>query len=131
MPYDKTVFEHWKKQGVLTSLHICGRSSPIWEHMAETGTDNIEIDQTVDLAEGKNRLGARVCIAGNLDPSAAMYHGTADQVEKAARDCIQAAEAGGGFVLSPGCVVMPGFPANNLHTLVRTAREYGRYALPN
>jgi len=131
MPYDKVVFEHWKKQGVLTSLHICGKSSPIWEYMIETGADNIEIDQTVDLAEAKNRLGDRICIAGNLDPSAAMYHGTPDQVEKAARGCIQAAGAGGGFALSPGCVVMPGFPPNNLHALVRAAREYGRYTLPH
>jgi len=129
MPYDKAVFEHWKKQGVLTSLHICGKSSPIWQYMIETGTDNIEIDQIADLAEAKSTLGDRICIAGNLDPSATMYHGTPDEVEKAAKECIQAAGGGGGFILSPGCVVMPGFPPSNLHALVRAARTYGRYTL--
>lgn len=131
MPYDKAVFEHWKKEGVLSSLHICGKSSRIWEYMIETGTDNIEVDQTVDLAEAKRTFGGRVCLAGNLDPSAAMYHGTPDQVERASRECIKAAGAGGGYILSPGCVVMPNFPQGNLDALVRAAREYGRYPLPN
>jgi len=128
MPYEKIVFEHWKKHGALTSLHICGKSKPIWNEMIETGTDNIEVDQTVDLAEAKRKLCSRVCLTGNLDPSAVMYHGTSDEVERAARKCIQAAGAGGGYILSPGCVVMPGFPPTNLDALVRAARDYGRSA---
>jgi uroporphyrinogen-III decarboxylase len=49
MPYDKLVFEQWKKEGALTSLHICGKSTSIWDYMVETRTHNIEVDQTVDL----------------------------------------------------------------------------------
>jgi len=131
MPYDKIVFEHWKKEGVLTSLHICGKSTPIWEYMIETGTDNVEIDQTVDLAEAKKKLADRVCLTGNVDPSAVVRYGTLDEVETKSRECIQAAGAGGGYVLSPGCVVMPGFPPSNLETLARAASEYGRYPLPS
>lgn len=127
MPYDKMVFDQWRKEGVLTSLHICGKSTAIWDDMIQTGTHNIEVDQTVNLAEAKNRVGHRVCLTGNIDPSAVIRHGTTDEVEKKTRECIEAAGSGGGYVLSPGCVVMPGFPRSNLETMVHVARENGRY----
>jgi uroporphyrinogen decarboxylase len=131
MPYDKLVFEQWKKQGVLTSLHICGKSTLIWDCMIETGTHNIEVDQTVDLGEAKRKTGGRVCLTGNLDPSAVIRYGTPDEVEKKTRECMQAAGAGGGYVLSPGCVVMPGFPPANLDAMMRAARERGRRSQSN
>jgi uroporphyrinogen decarboxylase len=129
MPYDKLVFEQWKKEGVLTSLHICGKSTSIWDYMVETGTHNVEVDQTVNLAEAKRKVGARVCLTGNVDPSAVVYYGTTDEVERKSRECIDAAAEGGGYVLSPGCLVMPNFPAKNLEMLFKVAREYGRYPL--
>ena len=131
MPYDKLVFEQWKKEGVLTSLHICGKSTSIWDYMIETGAHNIEVDQTVDLAEAKRKVGGRVCLTGNLDPSAVIRYGTPADVEKKTRECIQAAAAEGGYVLSPGCVIMPGFPPANLDAVARVARESGRYAQRN
>jgi uroporphyrinogen decarboxylase len=97
--------------------------------MVETGTDNIEIDQSIDIAEAKKQIGDRVCLTGNLDPSALVYHGTVDEVRRESRKCIEAAAQGGGYVLSPGCLVMPGFPPSNLEVLFTTAREYGRYPL--
>jgi uroporphyrinogen decarboxylase len=131
MPYDKLVFEQWKKEGVLTSLHICGKSTSIWDYMIETGTHNIEVDQTVDLAEAKRKVGGRACLTGNLDPSAVIRYGRPDEVEEKTRECIQVAAAGGGYVLSPGCVVMPGFPPANLDAVARVARESGRYPQRN
>jgi uroporphyrinogen decarboxylase len=129
MPYDRIVFDRWKKDGVLTSLHICGKSSSIWDYMVETGTDNIEIDQSVDIAEAKRQIGEHVCLTGNLDPSAVMYYGTIDEIERKSRECIEAAAHGGGYILSPGCLVMPNFPPSNLEMLFKVAREYGRYPL--
>ncbi len=129
MPYDKMVFEQWKKQGVLTSLHICGRSTSIWADMIATGVQNVEVDQTVDLAEAKVKIGDRVCITGNLDPSATIRHGTTYQVASKSKECIEAGAANGGYVLSPGCVVMPEFPLKNIETMVRVARQYGQYPL--
>jgi len=126
MPYDKLVFEQWKKEGALTSLHICGKSTSIRDYMVETRTHNIEVDQTVDLADAKRKVGGRVCLTGNLDPGAIIRYGAPGEVEKKTRECIQAAGAGGGYVLSPGCVVVPGFPPANLDAMMRPARESGR-----
>jgi len=127
MPYDRAVFNEWKKEGVLTSLHICGKSTAIWGDMVETGTHNIEVDQTVDIGEAKGKVEHHACLTGNIDPSAVIRYGTTEEVEKKTRECIEAAGSGGGYVLSPGCVVMPGFPQSNLETMMRVARESGRY----
>jgi uroporphyrinogen decarboxylase len=96
--------------------------------MVETGTHNIEVDQTVDLAEAKGKVAHRACLTGNIDPSAIIRYGTTEEVENKTRECIQAAGSGGGYVLSPGCVVMPGFPQVNLETMMHVARESGRYS---
>jgi uroporphyrinogen-III decarboxylase len=40
------------------------------------------------------------------------------------RLCVNAAAAGGGYILGTGCEVPPGTPLENLQTLVRVAHEY-------
>jgi uroporphyrinogen decarboxylase len=43
---------------------------PWLEHMAEAGADALGIDWTQDLADARQRVGAKVALQGNLDPTA-------------------------------------------------------------
>lgn len=80
-----------------------------------------------DLAEVKAKFGHRISLMGNLHTIDTMLKGSPDDVEKAAREAIDAAAAGGGFILSTGDQCGRDTPDENLYKLVEVAREYGKY----
>lgn len=122
-PYLKEMFSAIKDKGAIPSLHICGNTSPVLEKMAETGTKIIELDHMVDLKDAKKRIGHRVCIQGNIDPSKIMFLGNPKQVYDSSRKCIEEASSGGGYILSTGCEVPLDAPIENVKAMVRAARD--------
>lgn len=115
--------------GVPTYLHICGDVSDRLDLMADTGVDGISIDHTVDVGAAKRAVGDRVCIMGNLDPVGTLLLGSPEEVLDQSRRCIEAAGAGGGFILAPGCGVPPDAPPENLEAMTAAVEQYGRYPL--
>jgi uroporphyrinogen decarboxylase len=79
-----------------------------------------------DLAEIKRDFGARLALMGNLHTTDVMLRGTPDTVTAAARQAIEAAAAGGGFILSTGDQCGRDTPDANLRALVAAAKQYGR-----
>jgi len=127
LPRHQRVFRAWKEAGALTVLHICGKNTHALELFAQTGADIVAVDHLVDLRLAKETIGDRVCLIGNLDPVETMLRGTPAEVEQRARACLEAAAAGGGYILGTGCEVPPDTPVENLEALVRVgqAHRYG------
>jgi uroporphyrinogen decarboxylase len=125
-PYEKKVFSAigpvCAKAGIATLLHICGDTTGIMPLMCQTGANIIELDYKVSLKEMKRLYGDRICLMGNLNPSAVLMQGTPEAVSTAARKCIDDAAAGGGFVLGSGCEVSPNTPVENVKALINAAR---------
>ena len=67
MPYIEEVMKFVREEGAIPSLHICGKTTPILEPMAETGAKILELDNVVDLGEAKERVGRKICLMGNVD----------------------------------------------------------------
>ena len=124
LPRHQKIFSTWKQAGAITVLHVCGNNARMLDLFAETGADIVAIDSLVDLRLAKETIGDRVCLIGNIDPVAVMLQGSAKRVEAVAQECVNAAAAGGGYILGTGCEVPPGTPLENLQTLVRVAHEY-------
>jgi len=55
-----------------------------------------------------------------------MLRGTADDVERAAKKCVDDAAAGGGFILSTGDQCGRDTPVENIWKLVEVCKTYGR-----
>ncbi len=81
-------------------------------------------DQT-DMAKAKTAIGDVACIQGNV-PLSLIYAGSKEDTVKYVRDLIDTAGKDGGFVLDVGAVA-DGGKEENLHAMVETAAEYGRY----
>jgi uroporphyrinogen decarboxylase len=64
---------------------------------------------------------------GNLHTTRVMLMGTEAEVEQAAREAIDAAAGGGGFILSTGDQCPRDTPDANIHKMVAVAKEYGKY----
>lgn len=80
-----------------------------------------------NLAQIKRLYGHRLALMGNLHTTNIMLLGSETEVEDAAREAIDAAGKGGGFILSTGDQCGRDTPDSNLLKLVEVAKTYGRY----
>ncbi len=81
-------------------------------------------DQT-DMVRAKETIGQVACIQGNV-PLSLLHAGTIDQVVDYTKNLIDTAGKGGGYILDMGAVADDGRP-ENLHAMIKTAKEYGVY----
>jgi uroporphyrinogen decarboxylase len=123
-----------REAGVPTMLHSCGKQRELIRWCAEESDLNcinpLEVPPMgdCDLAEVKQAHGHRLALMGNLHTTDVMLRGTPDDVARAACAAIDAAGAGGGFILSTGDQCGRDTPDENLLKLVEVAQTYGRYS---
>lgn len=127
-PYEKKFFEKLKpyaeKYNGYGLLHVCGNNTKVLDLYAQLGADCYEVDHKVDLKECKQRIGDKICLMGNLNPTEILLRGTVEEVEKESIACIEAAGKDGGFILGSGCEVPINAPEENIKAMVRIARNY-------
>jgi hypothetical protein len=133
LPFLKQASKICREGGVISHLHICGRSWKLVEIVAsETDVDVMEPMEEppggdVDIAEAKRRVGNKLCIKGNINTFGFMLNATPAQVEEKCKRLIDAAGQGGGFVLSTGDQCGRDTPHANLLKMVEVAKTYGKY----
>lgn len=126
LPYLKRLIEYIHSRGKSVTLHICGKTSKIWDLMVEAGADCISIDNDADLLEAKKAVGAKVRLMGNVRPSEVMLEGTKDLVRCATIECIKKAyDNPKGYIVASGCSLPTETPFENIHAMLDTVREVG------
>jgi uroporphyrinogen decarboxylase len=134
LPFIEKAAQICKRYGVISHLHVCGRSRKVVEMVCdETEVDVMEpLEEPpggdVDIAEVKKRYGSKICMKGNINTFEFMLRATPGQVEEKAKRLIDDCAADGGFILSTGDQCGRDTPDANLFKLVEVARTYGRYA---
>jgi hypothetical protein len=88
-------------------------------------TGVIWLFEKTDMKEAKRVLGGHTCIAGNVGVSL-MRTGGLEDVKEYCRWLIDTCAPGGGYIMSMGGGIDRCSPAN-VHAMIDTAREYGRY----
>ncbi|MGI6640160.1 MAG: uroporphyrinogen decarboxylase family protein [Limnochordia bacterium] len=121
LPFAKRAISELKSTGLPIFYHICGNTSHIIDLMCETGADVLEIDHLVDLEFAVDKVGSRVCLEGNVDPTGVLLQGTPDEVYAASMKCIEVARNGGSLILSSGCEVPRHTPPENIDQMLQAA----------
>ena len=119
LPYLQDLIAWGEEYDASTWLHICGDTTDKLEAIAETGTHCFSLDYKVDLGVAKQRIGDRVCLAGNVDPVSVLDQGDPQKVRAASEACIAAAAEGGGFILTSGCDLPPSISLENLQIMLK------------
>jgi hypothetical protein len=132
LPYVQKISALLKNAGIVSLMHICGRSRD-WLDMIAWETDIHVMDAlerppygNVDLAEAKKRYGGRLCLKGNVS-AMTMAMGSIEEVADEVKRCIDQAGDGGGFVLAVGDSIGPKVKPENVEEFAKTALKYGRY----
>ncbi|MEM2129619.1 MAG: uroporphyrinogen decarboxylase family protein [Candidatus Bathyarchaeia archaeon] len=132
LPTLKKITRMAKEAGIPSHLHSCGREKFIVEKaVAETDLSSIEPlepppNGDCDLAEIKRLYGKKIALKGNIQTTKLLF-ASPKQVELMAKECIEAAKEGGGYVLSTGDQVGRDTPDENIFAIVKAAKKYGQY----
>ncbi len=114
--------------GVPVLLHSCGCINAFLDDLAQTRISSIHpLQRTakMDLRSVKEKYGRRFCLIGNIDSTRTLPFGTPAQVAAEAREAIDIAAPGGGFILASDHSLHDGIPVENVRELCRVGTEYG------
>jgi MtaA/CmuA family methyltransferase len=112
MPLERKLITAIHEAGATVKLHVCGNISNIVQHMADSGTDIIDVDWMVSLARAREHAGPDVTLCGNFNPAGVLFEGSPEDVAEAAKECLNAVPEK--FILMPGCEVPPATPEKNI-----------------
>lgn len=124
MPYEKRIVDVAHDAGVAYTLHICGNTDVILEHMLLTGADAFELDYKTDIFKIFNTISNTTTFIGNIDPSGVLALGTADSVQKKTIELLTAYQNSNRFILNAGCALPSTTPPENLKMMIDTARNF-------
>jgi len=135
VPYVSEIVELLHGYGTKVRFHSHGKIDQVLEMILETGADGLDPceappDGDIHLSNIKQRVGDQMCLFGNLQLKL-LEHGTPDQVADEVRLCMEAAKAGGRFVIMPTAApidvpLQPKTEENYLR-FIDTALDWGKY----
>ncbi len=114
---------------VVGGIHNCTRSQQVIDLYPGVGARLLQFGPDVDPAFAKDKVGDRMCLLGNLDPTGILRDGTPEEVEETCRQVIEKAAKGGGFILGSSGSVARFTPMENLEAMVSACEKYGTYPL--
>jgi uroporphyrinogen decarboxylase len=121
VPATRSIFDAIGESSAARILFAKGSATHL-ENMAQTGADVLSVDWKTDLADARRRLGKRVALQGNVDPS--LLLGDEAGVRRAVAEAIE--KTGGvGHILNLGHGILPTTPVANARAFV----EAGQTAL--
>jgi uroporphyrinogen-III decarboxylase len=129
LPFDRKLAAALRETGGFTILHCCGHVNAMLESFARAGWDGLEpitpppLGDTT-LAEAKRRIGAAICLKGNLDPVHIMKDGDRDSVVRATRECLETGARGGGYILSVSDCMAPGTPRAHMEIVADLVHRF-------
>ncbi|EOY20049.1 Uroporphyrinogen decarboxylase isoform 4 [Theobroma cacao] len=120
LPYLKQIVDSVKQTHPdLPLILYASGSGGLLERLALTGVDVVSLDWTVDMAEGRKRLGHDIAVQGNVDPG--VLFGSKEFITNRINDTVRKAGKGK-HVLNLGHGIKVGTPEENVAHFFEVAK---------
>ncbi len=114
-----------EKDGRKVPVTLFTKGGGAWlDIMAETGCDGLGLDWTVDIADARRRVGDKVALQGNMDPS--VLYASPERVQEEVKGILAAYGKGSGHVFNLGHGIHQHVDPDNVKVLVDAVHEYSR-----
>jgi len=94
------------------------------EMMADTGADALGLDWTIDIGEARARVGNRVALQGNLDPST--LYASPETIRRSVAEILESYGKGSGHVFNLGHGIHPEIPPEHAGAFVEAVHELSK-----
>ncbi|KAH6768546.1 Uroporphyrinogen decarboxylase [Perilla frutescens var. frutescens] len=120
LPYLKQIVDTVKRtHPTLPLILYASGSGGLIERLPLTGVDVVSLDWTVDMAEGRRRLGPNVAVQGNVDPG--VLFGSKEFITERIKDTVRKAGKGK-HILNLGHGIVVGTPEENVAHFFEVAK---------
>lgn len=126
LAYHQRIVDAVHAQGGQIIFHICGLVDHIFADLIALGIDGLSIDAPSSLARLFEVGRGKTTIIGNVDPIL-FVEGTPEQLEQAAKKCLDIAQGDARYVIGPGCQIPLQANLDNIRAFTRTCHAYGKF----
>jgi len=129
-PYLRKLVRAVHSRGAPFLKHTDGMIWPIMDSILDSGPDAlnpIQAEADMDLQEVKSSCGDRIALMGNVDCGPTLHYGSTEDVHREVLRSMDQGAPGGGFILSSSNTIYHGTRPENLRTMIRSARDRGKY----
>jgi uroporphyrinogen decarboxylase len=114
-----------EKDGQRVPSIVFAKGGGLWlEDIAACGCDALGLDWTIDIGAARRRVGERVALQGNLDPSVLLA--SPEAIVREARAVLDSFGSGSGHVFNLGHGVSRFTPPEHVAVLVDAVHDYSR-----
>jgi uroporphyrinogen decarboxylase len=113
----------WNGQTIPVVLFCKGCNSHL-EAIADTGCDGVGVDWTITLNEARERIGDRVALQGNLDPSIMLTN--PEIIENQVIETLASFGKGSGHVFNLGHGITPDVDPHHMTVLTASVDKHSR-----
>ena len=100
---------------------FCKDTAHSLEAIAGTGADVVGLDWTVDMADARQRIGGRVALQGNLDPT--MLYAPTDKIRTGVASILEKFGRGPGHIFNLGHGILPDVPVEHAKAFVDAVKS--------
>jgi uroporphyrinogen decarboxylase len=112
-------------EGNKVPVTLFTKNGGMWlESIAATGCDALGLDWTIDIADAKARVGDKVALQGNMDPS--VLYASKERIEQEVQDILAGFGAGEGHVFNLGHGIHLDVPPENAGYFVDAVHKYSK-----
>lgn len=108
----------------LVILHNCGDTDTLVSSMHGTGAAGLHFGNRCDIVAALRQLPPDLLVFGNLDPSGVIKSGDPLFVAAETNRLLEATRPFRNFILSSGCDVPPGVPAENIDAIFKALEQF-------
>lgn len=114
-----------ENEGRRVPVTLFTKNGGMWlEAIAATGCDAVGLDWTINIADAKARIGDKVALQGNMDPS--MLYAPPARIEQEVQSILAGFGEGSGHVFNLGHGIHPDVPPEHAKVFVDAVHQYSR-----
>jgi len=122
-PFERKMMEEAHRHGVPYTLHICGNTDKILEHIATMQPDGIELDYLTPLEHIHQYFGQCSALFGTVDPSGVIALGRPEDVRNETRKILDMYADNPRLVIGAGCAIPPMAPEENIRAMMMSIKN--------
>jgi uroporphyrinogen decarboxylase len=122
-PYVRQIIDAVQTEDFAVLLHNCGARLAHLQQILKSGAEIYHFGAPMDIVGALQQVDGQVVLCGNLDPTAVFHSGTLDEVTQKTRLLFEQTRPYSNFVLSSGCDIPPGTPAENIKAFFEVVGE--------
>ncbi|MGH8465072.1 MAG: uroporphyrinogen decarboxylase family protein, partial [Pseudomonas sp.] len=114
-----------ESEGRKVPVILFTKNGGLWlEDIADSGCDAVGLDWTIDIGTARRRIGSKVALQGNMDPT--ILYASPDSIRAEVKRILASFGAGNGHVFNLGHGITPDVDPENVAVFIESVHEFSK-----